>query len=84
MVTNLNVFLQFVPLVKDIGTPAFRRWLVESVPSKDVHRLISSVDTMWEQAKTILNSKKEAVDKEGGGKDIMSILRAFHSDFYYG
>jgi hypothetical protein len=68
-------------LVK-LGSPRFRRFLVDLVPYKNIHELRDIVDIMHKSSIEILESKRraleegdEAVAKQiGGGKDIISIL----------
>ena len=72
-----------MPYVSLIGTPAFRRWLLEWIPMKRLHKLKSVVDTMHRRATEIYHEKKTLLDKGdealllqvGEGKDLMSILR---------
>ena len=72
-----------MPYVSLIGTPAFRRWLLEWIPMKRLHKLKSVVDTMHRRATEIYHEKKMLLDKGdqallvqvGEGKDLMSILR---------
>ncbi|KAI5121967.1 hypothetical protein M0805_002037 [Coniferiporia weirii] len=69
------------PLVK-IGSPAFRRRILEWIPSRRVQTMRKIVDTMEETSEDIYNKKKialergdkAAVDQVGMGNDIMSIL----------
>lgn len=72
-------FLSFLlPYVSRIGSPTFRRALVEHVPSADFKKMLSMVDQMDETSREVLRSKQQggvAVSEQlGGGKDIMSIL----------
>ncbi|KAF5343006.1 hypothetical protein D9758_013693 [Tetrapyrgos nigripes] len=65
-----------------IGSPSFRRWVLDRLPWKGGHRLRDMSDYMWELSKQIHEGKKralaggdEAVARQvGKGKDIMSIL----------
>ncbi|KAJ6495089.1 cytochrome P450 [Mycena sanguinolenta] len=71
-----------LPTVVKIGTPGFRRWLLDIVPWKSLHRLRDMTYLMENTAKEILQRKKAALQsgdfetKEhvGTGTDIMSIL----------
>ncbi|KAJ3970683.1 cytochrome P450 [Lentinula raphanica] len=71
-----------LPYVSRIGTPGFRRFVVNSIPWKDVHHLRDMVDYMYNVAEEIYESKKrafrigdEAVAQQiGRGKDLISIL----------
>ena len=62
------------------GSPALLRWLVERVPSADVQSFRAMVDLMDATSHEVLRSKRggpAVPEKVGGGKDIMSILRAW-------
>ena len=72
----------FVPSLSRIGTPKFRRSVVELIPWKAVQDFIKIVDVMYNTSVGIFESKKKAL-AEGDealatqisqGKDIMSIL----------
>ncbi|KAJ3795928.1 cytochrome P450 [Lentinula aff. detonsa] len=77
-------FWQFnvLPYVSWIGTPAFRRSIVNRLPWKDLHHLRDMVDYMYRIAQVIYESKKRALEKGdqaialqiGRGKDLISIL----------
>ncbi|KAK7466377.1 hypothetical protein VKT23_005101 [Stygiomarasmius scandens] len=65
-----------------LGTPRFRRFLVDNIPMQSVKEIKNMVDYMWSLSEEIYESKKQAlaagdevVTKQiGRGKDIMSIL----------
>ncbi|PPQ69083.1 hypothetical protein CVT26_003558 [Gymnopilus dilepis] len=71
-----------MPKLSKIGTPAFRRWVVEHIPSKEVQNIRAIVDTLHRTAVGIFESKKNAVEageaaleaQTGKGKDLISIL----------
>ncbi|KAI0651533.1 cytochrome P450 [Trametes meyenii] len=71
-----------LPLLLKIGTPAFRRRIVDATPNAYVQRMKGIVDTMHERSVLIFNEKKEALARGddavkhqiGEGRDIMSIL----------
>ncbi|KAF7974851.1 hypothetical protein HWV62_11087, partial [Athelia sp. TMB] len=71
-------FLPLLPYVSELGTPAFRRALVERIPSEDVQNVRRIVDMMEEVSRDIVHSKQrnngDASGQVGAGKDIMSIL----------
>ncbi|KAJ3743770.1 cytochrome P450 [Lentinula detonsa] len=74
--------MNVLPRVVWIGSPGFRRLIVNSLPWKDVHQIRDIVDYMWEVATEIYENKKrafkmgdEAVAQQiGRGKDIISVL----------
>lgn len=82
---RLNLARQYIlPLVHNIGTPKFRRWAIDMIPWKSLKEMRDITDVMQFAADDVVESKKramkegeEAVARQvGGGKDIISILRA--------
>ncbi|KAL5476867.1 hypothetical protein ACEPAI_3053 [Sanghuangporus weigelae] len=73
---------QFLPWVVNIGSPSFRRKVVESIPSKIVKEPLEVSDFLYSQATMIYRKRKMAVEsgddmakeKVGMGKDILSVL----------
>lgn len=71
-----------IPYLTRLGSPSFRRRVVELIPSKRIQRIKSIIDTMHETSTEIFRNKKAALEKGddavlrqlGAGKDIMSIL----------
>lgn len=69
-------------MLEKIGTPAFRRFMVDICPWKALHEARDIVDIMYETSLEIYAEKKQALAdgdealsvKVGQGKDIMSIL----------
>ena len=85
---NAKTFLprQFLPYAVKIGSPAFRRKLIEICPFECIRTLLHISDTTCQCAADILKEKKEALaagdesiinGRVGKGKDIMSALRKF-------
>ncbi|KAJ6551734.1 cytochrome P450 [Mycena capillaripes] len=82
VLSKMPLVLLLVPKVIKIGTPAFRRWVLDILPFKSLHRVRDMVDLMNDTAKEILRGKKAALesgdlDSEenmNSGTDIMSIL----------
>ncbi|KAI5121363.1 hypothetical protein M0805_000671 [Coniferiporia weirii] len=82
--TNFNLLLhrQFLPWLVDIGSPAFRRKVLEYIPSGLIKEMTKIVDTMDDQSRQIFMKKKKALEdgdeavqrQVGKGKDIMSVL----------
>ncbi|KAJ4474883.1 cytochrome P450 [Lentinula aciculospora] len=74
--------INILPRVVWIGTPHFRRFVVNILPWKDLHHIRDMVDYMWDVAEGIYENKKHAFDKGdelvaqqiGRGKDIISLL----------
>ena len=79
-----KVFLPILLLqyVQDIGTAAFRRRFVDSLPSRNIQQLKNISDVLHARSVLIFNEKKAALEKGddalkyqiGEGRDIMSIL----------
>ncbi|KAJ7475705.1 cytochrome P450 [Mycena latifolia] len=74
--------LYILPWASKIGSPAFRRLIVDIVPWKDLHAARDLLDAMYATAVRIYHIKKEALEKGdqavsaqiAHGKDIISIL----------
>ncbi|PIL32248.1 cytochrome P450 [Ganoderma sinense ZZ0214-1] len=72
----------FLPILVHIGTPAFRRRVVELIPLESVQRIRHISDVLHERSVRIFAEKKAALAKGdealkheiGEGQDIMSIL----------
>ncbi len=79
-----------LPLSK-VGTPKFRRWIVDRVPHKNLHTVRDIVDVIYNTSVEIFEGKKKALEdgdealasQVGRGKDIMSILSE-HRELLYG
>ncbi|KAF9238636.1 cytochrome P450 [Melanogaster broomeanus] len=73
---------QLLPYAVKIGSPQFRRYIAEIIPSKDLHDVLRMVDIMDKTSIDIFEAKKKALllgdvavlEQVGRGKDIMSIL----------
>ncbi|KAJ7746004.1 cytochrome P450 [Mycena metata] len=71
-----------LPWASQIGSPKFRRFIVNVVPWKDLHTGRDVLDTMYSTAVHIYNTKKAALEAGDAavsqqisqGKDIISIL----------
>ena len=87
------IFLQMylTPLVR-LGTPKFRRFILDLIPWKPLHQLRDISDVIHNTAVEIINSKKRALEggdeavarQIGQGKDILSILSRGFSFLDYG
>ncbi|KAI5118019.1 hypothetical protein M0805_003456 [Coniferiporia weirii] len=83
-ITNFRLMFhrQFLPWISNIGSPAFRKKVVQLVPYEATRTLVALVDIMYNTSVDILRGKRralqegdEAVQKQiGKGKDIMSVL----------
>lgn len=76
------MILLVLPYLSNIGTAAFRRWVIRLIPSKSIQALVEAADIMDESSKKIFDEKKTAlkrgddavVHQIGEGRDILSIL----------
>ena len=74
--------MYLTPLLVKIGSPKFRRFIIDLIPWKTLHQIRDISDIIHNTAVEIINSKKraledgdEAVERQiGQGKDILSIL----------
>ncbi|KAK1219541.1 hypothetical protein PQX77_017729 [Marasmius sp. AFHP31] len=78
---SLALVRQFAPFLSRIGTPPFRRQVVEWTPSRTVQKLKYISDVMHNTARSILEERRRNIREEGdisdsgrGAKDIISIL----------
>ena len=70
-------------MVRNIGTPAFRRTVAKWIPIANVQRFREIIATCQQQARSIYEAKKAALlrgdesikHQVGEGKDIISTLR---------
>ena len=88
---TLFIQMYLTPLVR-LGTPKFRRFILNLIPWKALHQLRDISDVVHNTAVEIINSKKraladgdEAVARQiGQGKDILSVLSKGFSFLDYG
>ncbi|KAF7356136.1 hypothetical protein MVEN_00944200 [Mycena venus] len=76
---NGTTFSPLLPHATKIGSSAFRRFIVEIMPWKTLHRARNIVDQMHSTTMDLILSKKEALargqlDMTDDAKDIMNIL----------
>ena len=75
----------FLPYVVKVGTPEFRRRVLDMAPFQAMKDLAKVVDEMYRGSEEVVRKKREAIEKGneaveqlvGSGKDIMSILCRF-------
>ncbi|KAJ7495126.1 cytochrome P450 [Mycena latifolia] len=78
-VFKMGILFPLLPWVSRIGSPAFRRFLVNVIPSRTLHKARDLVDAMESTANKLIAEKKAAVthgqlDVDDGSRDIMSLL----------
>ena len=74
--------MYLLPTLNRIGSPRFRRFVVDSLPWKPVRETREIVDILHETSVEIFESKKAALEagdeavkqQVGEGKDLLSIL----------
>ncbi|KAJ3522922.1 hypothetical protein NMY22_g11675 [Coprinellus aureogranulatus] len=80
---RLNIAQQYIlPYVHNIGTPRFRKWVVDVLPWKPLRDMMDIVKVLQTAADEVVGTKKAAMNEKGGGlekqvgqgKDIISIL----------
>ncbi|CAE6539748.1 unnamed protein product [Rhizoctonia solani] len=79
--TKIGPLIQLLPYVHRLGTPAFRQWILDLLPSKTIQRLRRAVKLQNEQAEEIirarqalLSSGSDLSSEAGRGRDIMTLL----------
>ena len=75
---RVSLIRQLAPFISRLGSPAFRRKLVEITPNATVQKIKMMSDVMYDTAKNILRIKKDtfyAHEQTHDPKDIISILR---------
>ncbi|KAJ2919030.1 hypothetical protein MD484_g1462, partial [Candolleomyces efflorescens] len=80
--TMMTSRFYLLPTLSKIGTPTFRKWLMDIVPWKNLHDVRDIINTMNETAVEIIEAKKRAIQagddslsrQVGRGKDIISTL----------
>ncbi|KAJ3727199.1 cytochrome P450 [Lentinula guzmanii] len=77
---SLSVLRQFAPFLSRLGTPWFRRKLVEWTPNRSIQKVKDMSDIMDRTARNILREKQvmmndaNTVYSQGEDKDIISVL----------
>lgn len=83
---KLGLAALFLPVLSQIGTPGFRRKIVEIFPWKVVQDYKRQVDILNRHSHDVLSKRRSALIAEesttfeasGRGKDTMTLLRACH------
>ncbi|CAE6385476.1 unnamed protein product [Rhizoctonia solani] len=77
----IGPFIQLLPYVHRIGTPAFREWVLSLVPSGTIQNLRRVVKLQNDQAEEVLRARQASLSAgadlsstAGRGKDIMTLL----------
>ncbi|KAJ6473350.1 cytochrome P450 [Mycena vitilis] len=76
---NMGILFPILPYLLKIGPPAFRRFVVDAIPSKTLHHARDLVDHMHRMGSELIRNKKEALTRgqleiTEDSKDIMSLL----------
>ena len=80
---ELALFQMLSPYYLNIGTPTFRRSILDRIPIPKVQELKDIVDAMDDHSRAIFYSKKAALEKGdaalaeqvGQGQDVLSVMR---------
>ncbi|CAE6461590.1 unnamed protein product [Rhizoctonia solani] len=78
---RIGPLIQLLPYVHQLGTAAFRRWMLDIAPFNAVQYLRKAVSFQHEQADKILRTREELISsgvdissETGGGRDIITLL----------
>ncbi|CAE6507036.1 unnamed protein product [Rhizoctonia solani] len=78
---KIGPLIQLIPYIHRIGTPAFRKWVLDLIPFKAVQKLRRAIKLQNEQAEEIIRSRQTLLSsggdlssETGRGKDIISLL----------
>ncbi|KAL5633805.1 hypothetical protein ACGC1H_005860 [Rhizoctonia solani] len=78
---RIGPLIQLLPYVHQLGTAAFRRWMLDVAPFDAIRQLWKAVCFQHEQADKILRTREELISsgvdissEAGGGKDIITLL----------
>ncbi|CAE6506376.1 unnamed protein product [Rhizoctonia solani] len=78
---KIGPFVQLLPYVHRLGTPAFRRWVMNLIPSSTLQHLRRVVQLQSGQAEEVLRSREASLSagndlssEAGRGRDIMTLL----------
>ena len=88
MLFKTSLYREFPPWLTNIGPPAFRRKVLEFLPSRVAKEACELVDSLTSHSTAIFEHQKSSLEKDddevqrqvGAGKDIMSVLRKFLSN----
>ncbi len=78
----IAIFRRVLPFLVKIGSPSFRRRIVDLIPYQPLRKVKSIIDVLDANARRIVSEKIDAVrrgDEAGDGKDILSRLGQFAS-----
>jgi hypothetical protein len=75
---SLSILRQFAPFLARVGSPAFRRMLVEWTPIPLVRKVMHMSDVMYNTVKEILEEKSQSTVEPQAtqSRDIISALSA--------
>ncbi|KAG9122296.1 cytochrome P450-dit2 [Ceratobasidium sp. 392] len=74
-------FSELLPYIYNVGTPRFRRWVLEHIPISSVQQLLQATDLQSNQAEEVLRARQvllasggDLTSEAGRGRDIMTLL----------
>ncbi|KAG8721929.1 cytochrome P450-dit2, partial [Ceratobasidium sp. 423] len=78
---RIGPLIQLLPYVHRLGTPTFRRWILDLAPFEAIQQLRRAVTMQNEQADKILRARQELLSsgvdmssEVGGGRDVITLL----------
>ncbi|KAA1478681.1 cytochrome P450 [Dentipellis sp. KUC8613] len=78
---SVSLIRQFAPFIARLGSPSFRRTIVEYTPNGTIQKIKNMSDVMYDTARDILQTKRRDIAKWGyegseneGLKDVVSVL----------
>ncbi|CAE7144657.1 unnamed protein product [Rhizoctonia solani] len=88
--TIIGPLIQVLPYVHRIGTPAFRQWILNLVPSKAIQSLRRAAKLQNEQAEEVIRARQSLLSsgsdlstEVGRGRDILTLLSKRASSFCF-
>ncbi|KAG8696912.1 cytochrome P450-dit2 [Ceratobasidium sp. 395] len=74
-------FATLLPYISNIGTPSFRRWVLQHIPISSVQKLLQAAKLQNNQAEEVLRARQallasggDLASEAGRGRDIMTLL----------
>lgn len=81
VLTKMNPFIKILPYVYRFGTPSFRRWALQYIPSVAIQQLRHATGVQNGQAEEVLRARQALISagvdlssQAGRGRDIMTLL----------
>ena len=78
--TDMLIVRQLLPYIGKIGTPSFRRWVLDHLPIARYQKMKDILDVFHKRSSDIFYEKKAAAEKaeshnaEESGRELISVL----------